>query len=183
MGFHDELGYYREFHKVIALPLGDFREVTSAGAVGNTAANGGILDSATTPVHGAEATSESWSLTWAAGNSDIVQQQQSLPDDFEGRCSVYIDLLVKTDNAGGGGIEAASFTANLTFDDGTQIAVTVTDSAPSTTAHLVSARIDPRSLPANAYSVNVQLVPGTHANDPIKLLSARLRYSPRQRGN
>lgn len=178
--FHAEgTGRAREFWKSILLSLSDFREVTSAGAVGNAAANGGVLDSSTSPVHGAEATSEAWSLTWAAANADIVQAQIALPEDFDGRSPVEVDLWVKTDNAGGGSIEAASFSVLSSFDDGAQVTDTATDAVPATTVHKITARIAAADIPDRAGFLNLQLVPGTHANDPIKLLAVRLRYCPR----
>jgi hypothetical protein len=180
MGFHAEgSGRYLPFWSAILLSLHDFREVSSAGAVGNIAANGGILASDTTPLMGAEATSEAHSITWAAGNADIIQAQISLPDDFDGRSPIEVDLWVKTDNTGGGGIEAASFSVLSSFDDGAQVTDTATDSTPATTTHKVTARIAASDIPDNASFLNLQLVPGTHANDPIKLLAARVRYCPR----
>lgn len=159
------------------IALTDWKEVTSAGAVGATAAGGGNLSSDTTPVLGAEATSEAMSITWAAANADIVQCSIALPLDFNDAADATLDLWVKTDNTGGGGIEAASFTVNTSWNNGAIVADAATDSVPSETVHKITATIAAADIPAGAEFVNIQLVPGTHANDPTKLLAARLNFA------
>jgi len=157
--------------------LGDFREVSSAGAVDATAAGGGVLSSDTTPVLGAEATSEAWAIIWEAANQDIVQTSIALPLDFDDAADVTLDLWVRTDNAGGGGVEAATFTVNTSWNNGALVVDTATDASPSETAHKITATIAHADIPAGAEFVNIQLVPGTHANDPVHLLAARLNFT------
>ncbi len=158
------------------LALTDFKEVTSAGAVGATAAGGGNLSNDTSPVLGAEATSEAMSITWAAGNSDIVQCSFALPLDLDDAAAVTFDLWVKTDNTGGGGIDAATFTVNSSWNNGAIVVDTATDGVPSETAHKITATIAAADIPAGAEFVNIQLVPAAHAADPTKLLAARLNF-------
>ena len=160
----------------LPIPLTAFREVTSAGAVGAIAAIGGVLASDTTPVLGAAATSEAMQIVWAAGNADIIQASISLPGDFSGAFDVLLELQVLTDNAGGGGIEAATFTVNSSWDNGAQVVDTATDGTPAVTVHKVTATIAAADVADAPSFVNIQLVPGTHANDPIHLLSARLVF-------
>lgn len=179
MGYTDPQGVYHAYQGCIPLSLNDFREVSSAGAVGNIVANGGLLASDTTPILGAAATSEAMQLTWAAGNSDIIQCQIALPPDFDGRDDVILELGVLTDNSGGGGIEAATFSVLTSWDNGAQVTDTATDSVPAITFHRTTARIAAADIPDSAMSLNIQLVAGTHANDPISLLAARLLYTPR----
>ncbi len=179
MGYTDNNGTYHEFRRHIDLALQDFREVTTAGAVSNIAGNGGILASDTTPVFGAAATSEAWIINWAAGNSDIIQCQKSLPSDFDGRDDVLLELWVLTDNAGGGGIEAGTFSVLTSWDNGAQVTDTATDSTPATTIHKITARIAAADIPDSPSVLNIQLVLGTHANDPVHLLAGRLSYTPR----
>lgn len=179
MGFTDSQGAYHEFRSRIPISLNDFREVSTAGAVSNVAANGGLLASDTTPILGAEATSEAMCINWAAANSDIIQAQVPLPPDFNGKEDVLLQLWVLTDNAGGGGIEAGTFSVLTSWDNGAQVTDTATDSVPATTSHLITARIAAADIPDRASFVNIQLVLGTHANDPIHLLSAALDYVPR----
>lgn len=175
---HDSRGNYYEFRKSVDLSLNDFREVSSAGAVGDTTANGGLLSSDTTPVLGAEATSEAQAIIWAAGNSDIVQTNLALPPDFSGEDDVLVELWVLTDNAGGGGIEAGTFSVLSSWDNAAQVTDTATDSVPTTTAHKITARIAAADIPDRPSFVNLQLVLGTHANDPVHLLAGRISYVP-----
>jgi len=179
MGFTGRQGGYHAYYKTIPLKLTDWREVTSAGAVGAVAAAGGVLASDTTPIMGAETTTESMSLAWAAANSDIIQQQVALPDDFDDNEDVLIDLEVYTDNTGGGSIEAGTFTVLTSWNNGTQVSDACTDGTPAVTTHQNTARISADDIPAGARYVNIQLVLGTHAADPVRLLSSRLRYLPK----
>lgn len=177
MPFSQENSYY-EHRKSVELSLNDFREVTTAGAVGNIVANGGLLASDTTPVLGAEATTEAQAIIWAAGNSDIVQANKVLPPDFSGKDDVLIELWVLTDNTGGGGIEAATFSVLTSWDNAAQVTDTATDSVPATTVHKVTAVVAAADIPDNPSFLNVQLVLGTHANDPVHLLAGRVSYVP-----
>lgn len=178
---NDAQGNYHAFRKAILLSLHDWREAASTGAVGAIAANGGILASDTTPIMGAETTTEAHSIQWAAANADIIQASLALPEDFDARDDVLLDLFVLTDNTGGGGIEAASFSVLTSWDNGAQVTDTATDDVPATTVHKITARIAAADISPKLPSfVNIQLVPGTHANDPIRLLAARLTYFPRK---
>jgi hypothetical protein len=179
MGYQSSEGVYHAFLSPILLSLNDFREVSSAGAVGAIAANGGILASDTSPAMGAEATTEAMAIIWVAGNSDIIQAQVSLPQDFDGRSDVTVDLWVLTDNTGGGSIEAASYSVLTSWDNGSQVTDTATDSTPAITSHKITATIAHADIPDSASFVNIQLVLGTHAADPVHLLAARLNYIPR----
>lgn len=161
----------------VNLDLGAWREVSSAGAVGDTTANGGVLASDTTPIFGAEGTTEALAIKWAAGNADIIQIAVSLPPDVNGSAAVTLDLWVLTDNAGGGGIDAASFSVLTSWDNGSQVTDTATDSVPATTVHKITATIDAGDVPATPGFLNIQLVPAAHASDPTHLLAARLNYT------
>jgi len=162
-------------HASIPISLFDFREVTSGSDVGNAAANGGILASDTTPILRGDA-AESQEIAWAAANADIIACQITLPTDFDGSANATLDLFVYTDNAGGGGIEAASFTVETSWDGGAIVSDSATDSVPATTIHKVTATIAAADIPDTASIVSIDLTPGTHANDPIQLVGARLNY-------
>ncbi len=174
----NQSGAYVPFASYVPISLNDFREVTAGGAVSNIAANGGLLASDTTPVLGAES-SKSMSLTWAAANADIIQAQVQLPPNFDGRCDAAVDLWILTDNSGGGGIDAGSFTVVTSWDNGTSVSDTATDSVPATTLHKITAIIAAADIPDSASFVNIQLTLNAHANDPIHLLAARLSFQPR----
>jgi hypothetical protein len=161
----------REF---IPLPLHGWREVTSGGDVGNVAANGGILASDTTPIMRGDA-AESQEIAWAAANADIIACQVPLPPWVDGTQDILFEAHVVTDNAGGGGIEAATFTVETSWDGGAVVSDTATDTTPAITHHLITATIAAADIPDAPSYVTIMLTPGTHANDPIALTNARLR--------
>lgn len=159
----------------IALSLYDFREVTSGGDVGNIVANGGVLASDTTPILRGDA-AESQEIAWAAANQDIIAAHVTLPPDFDGAQDVLVDLFVLTDNSGGGGIEAATFTVETGWDGGALVSDAATDSTPAVTLHKVTATVAAADVPDAPSVLTLMLTPGVHANDPISLLGARILY-------
>jgi len=176
---YDSQSNHYEHRKSVELSLHDFREVTTAGAVGAIAANGGLLASDTDPVMGAETTTEAHAIIWAAGNSDIIQCSKVLPPDFSGKDDVLIELWVLTDNTGGGSIEAGTFSVLTSWDNAAQVTDAATDSVPATTVHKVTATVAAADIPDSPSFVNIQLVLGTHANDPVHLLAGRVSYVPK----
>ncbi len=160
----------------VAFGLNDLRETTTGGVVGNTAANGGLLASDTTPALGASA-NKSQILTWVAGNTDTVAFSRALPSDVDGTQPVYVDLCVYTDNSGGGGIDAATFSAVTSWDGAAPVTDTATDGTPATTLHVVTATIDAADVPDAPSTFTVLLTPGAHAADPVILTGGRLRYT------
>lgn len=162
----------------ILLSLNDFREVSSGGDVGAITANGGILASDTTPILRGDAL-ESQEISWAAGNSDIIGLQLTLPSDFDGNQPATVDLFVYTDNTGGGGIEAASFTVETGWDGVALVSDAATDSVPAVTYHKITATIAAADIPSAPNVLTLMLTPGTHANDPIQLVGARINYARR----
>jgi len=159
----------------LLLSLYDFREVSSGGDVANIAANGGLLASDTTPILRGDA-AESQEIAWAAANADIVATQITLPPDVDGSKPITVDLFVYTDNTGGGGIEAATFTVETSWDGGALVSDAATDAPPATTIHKVTATIAAADIPDSPSVLTLMLTPGTHANDPVQLVGARLNY-------
>jgi hypothetical protein len=161
----------------VLFSLHELREVDANGDVGNAAANGGLLASDTTPILRATATTEYEEVSWAATNVDPVQLQTALPSDFDGTGSVTLDLWVYTDNAGGGGIDAATFTVETSWDGGSLVSDTATDGSPATSIHKITATIDAADVPDAASFVTIKLIPAAHGNDPTQLVAARLNYT------
>lgn len=156
----------------IPIPLTAFREVDSNGDVGNTAANGGLLASDTTPIFRADA-AESLEINWAAGNSDIISAQLTLPTDFDGSANATLDLWIY----GAGTTDAGTFSVLTSWDGAAQVTDTADDSATkSTSVHKITATIAAADIPDTAHRVSIQLVLGTHATDAINLVAARLNY-------
>lgn len=159
----------------ILFSLHNLREVDANGDVANAAGNGGLLASDTTPILRADA-AESEEVVWAATNVDAVQLQTSLPPDLDDTADVQVDLFVLTDNAGGGGIDAASFTVESSWDGGAKVSDSATDAVPATTRHKISATIAAADVPATPGALTLTLIPNAHANDPISLVAVRLLY-------
>lgn len=159
----------------IPLSLYEFREVTAGGDVGNAAANGGVLASDTTPIMRGDA-AESAEIVWAATNVDPISTQITLPADFSGASNVTIDLFVYTDNAGGGGIDAATFTVETSWDGGALVSDAATDGTPATSIHKITATVAAADIPDSASILTIALTPAAHANDPTQLVGARVNY-------
>ncbi len=175
MGVTHKTGSYSPFRSPIRLSLHDFREVDANGAVSNIAGNGGILASDTTPIMRNTSGVVAQEISWATGNVDPILCQTSLPEDFDGREDVVLELTVRS-----GTTNAATFTALTSWDGGTNVSTTVTDGALSATNHVIRATIPASSIPDTAASVAVHLTPATHATDIINLVNARLLYLPKR---
>lgn len=176
---HNRNGVYYASKKCIVLSLHDFREVDGSGDYGNIVANGGILASDTTPILRANA-AETPEIAWAAANVDPIAAHIGLPEDFDGAEPVQVELLALTDNAGGGGIDAATFTVETGWDGGALVSDTATDSVPATTVHTVNAEIAAADIPDEPKSLVVALTPAAHGNDPTMLQGVRIWYTPKQ---
>jgi hypothetical protein len=161
----------------IPISLYDFREVDSSGDVANTAGNGGLLASDTTPILRGDATTEAQEIHWATSNVDKVAFQTSLPPDLDDTADVLLDLYVRTDNSGGGGIDPATFTVETSWNGAALVTDTATDAAPASSYHVVTATVAAADVPASAGVLTCILTPGAHANDPVQLLGARIRYT------
>ncbi len=170
MSFQDAQGNFHQFHGRICVSVNDFREVGS-GDVGNIVANGGILASDTTPALIGASTGISQEITWVTGNVDPIVCQFTLPQNFDGRDDVLIDLWVSS-----GTTDVATFSVATSWDAG----ATVTDSASdagtlSATRHKITATVSAADIPDNASFVSVQLTPPTHATNAIQLSGMLIR--------
>lgn len=163
------------FRDSIGVPLTSFRIVDSSHDVGNTAANGGVPASDTTPALRHGATGQE--IVWAAADQTLVMATVVLPEGFDGTADVLVDFFVKTDNTGGGGIEAAGIAIDSRWDDtGVQVIDTATDSSPATTMHTITATITADGVTDAARTVHFTLQPSVHANDPVILCGVRIRF-------
>lgn len=160
----------------VCFKLTDLRETTSGGDVANAAGNGGLLASDTTPILRGDSTN-SQEVSWAAGNADVVMLTTTLPPDVDGGQNVTLDLWVYTDNSGGGGIDAATFTVQTNWDGGAAVSDTATDGSPATSIHKITATIAASDVPATPSLLTILLTPAAHAADPVQLVGARLNYT------
>jgi hypothetical protein len=152
-----------------------FRETSADGDVGDITANGGILASDTSPI--LRATGKTQEISWAAGNADPISVALVLPPSFVGTSDVTVDLWVYTDNAGGGGIDAATFTVESSWDGGAAVSDTATDGTPAITIHKNTATIANADIPNTARLVTFILTPAAHAADPIQLVGMAVNFT------
>jgi hypothetical protein len=175
MGFHSSQGVYSAFRKTVALSLNDFRVTTATGDVGDTTANGGVLSSNTAPVLSGTASTVSQQISWATGSVPQILTQISLPEDFDGRDNVLIDLWVNS-----GTTDAATFTVLTNWNGAAaDVSDTADDAATkSATTHKITAVVSAADIPDSASFVSIALTPAAHATNAIQLVAARLTYVP-----
>ncbi len=166
--YSDNSGISHTFRGFAPLPLVNFREAT-AGDVGAIAAVGGVLCSDSTPALSGTGTTVGQQISWVAGNVDQILIDVPLPENFDGRDDVLLELLVSSGSA-----DLASFTVVTSWDGGANVTDTATDPAASATFHKIYARIAAADIPDQACTVSVALTPAAHATNPIVLKSARL---------
>jgi len=159
----------------VDIKLTDWRIVSSGGDVGDTTANGGLLSSNTAPLLRGDA-NESQEIVWAASGVVALQCSFPVPLNMDLTQDARLELDVLTDNAGGGGIDAASFGVECSFDGATQVADTATDGTPATTSHTISATIAAADMPDTARRITIAITPAAHGNDPIALELSKLVY-------
>lgn len=157
--------------KTIQLSLNDFREVDTSTDVSNIAANGGLLASDTTPILRADA-AESWEISWAAGNADIIAAHIALPVDFNGARDVTVRATVSS-----GSTDAFSATIETGWDGGTLVVDAFDDSATkSATKHEISATILAADIPDAARTLTIIITPSAHATNAAQLHNIALDY-------
>lgn len=174
MGYHDNQRVYHAFRETIPLSLVTAREATT-GDVGAIAANGGLLASDTTPALSGTGSTVSQQILWAASNVDQILWDQPLPEDFDGRDDVLVDLLV----ASGGTSDLASFSVLTSWDGAANVTDTATDPAASTTYHWITATISAADIPDTAGTVSIALVPAAHGTDTVAIKAVRIRHTQR----
>jgi hypothetical protein len=167
-------GSYAAFRKPLRLSLHDFRECDANGDVGAITANGGILASDTTPIMRGAAGLISQEISWAASNSDPIIAQTTLPEDFDGRGNVFVELWVNS-----GTTDPATFTVATSWSAGATVSDTATDGAKSATTHKISCEIDAADIPDGATHLTLMLTPAAHTTNAIQMENIRVGYLPR----
>lgn len=157
----------------IPISLMSLREVSSM-AVGNIAANGGLLASDTTPIlqpiNGA--TDGCQEVVWAAGNADPVIFQVPLPPNLDDAA----DLVLHTRMRSGGTTNAVGFTVDSWFNEGDTKVTDTSETNQTNTWEEKIATIAAADVPAGAQTVTISLTPVTHATDNMQLSAVWLEY-------
>lgn len=157
----------------IPLSLMQFREAATM-AVGNAAANGGVLASDTTPIlqpiNGA--TDGCQELVWAASNNDAVITTVALPPDLDDTA----DLVLHTRTVSGGTTNAVGFTVDTWFNEG-DTKVTDTSETNQTTSWAEKiTTIAAADVPSGAQTITISLTPVAHTTDTMAMSAAWLEY-------
>lgn len=157
----------------ISIPLMTVREASGMD-VGAIAANGGLLASDTTPLLEAinGATDGCQRIVWAAGNSDAIIFQVTLPADFDD--SQILQVYFRT--AMGGATDTPTCTLNTYWDEGDTKVVDTEDWDMGTTYSNTNIAVAAADIPSSPTTVTCEFVPGTHANDAIYVTGIYLRY-------
>lgn len=157
----------------IGIPLNTFREIAT-GAVGNIAANGGVLASDTTPIlqplNGA--TDSCQAIVWAASNNDAIMTSIPLPPNLDDTA----DLVLHTRIVSGGTTDAVGFTVSTWYNEGdTKIDDTSQTNQTTTWAEKITT-IANGDVPSGAQTVTIVLTPVAHTTDTLSLSAAWLEY-------
>lgn len=158
----------------IGLPLNVWREASTFD-VGNTAANGGILASDTTPVLDAinGGTDGCQRLLWAATNTDQIVANFVLPPDLDEAS----DLVLHCRIASGGTTDAVGFTVETFFNEGDTKVSDTTTTNQTTSYTEVTATIAAADVPAGAQTVTIGLTPVAHGTDTLAMSACWLEYT------
>jgi hypothetical protein len=162
----------------VPLTLMQWREVSSM-AVGNAAANGGLLASDTTPIlqpiNGA--TDGCQELVWAASNNDPIATTVALPPDLDDTA----DLVLHTRIVSGGTTDAVGFTVDTWFNEGdTKVSDTSETNQTATWAEKITT-IAAADVPAGAQTITISLTPVAHTTNTLALSAAWLEYKTKLR--
>lgn len=157
----------------IPIPLTALREV-STGAVGNAAANGGLLASDTTPtlspLNGA--TDPTQLVTWASSNNDVLMFQVPIPPDIDTTHATPLEFHFII--ASGGTTNAVGFTVNLMVDGAQAVEVLLTNTN-QTTAFLERTALNGAAVGAGQ-TLTVLLTPFAHTTDTLRMKACWIEY-------
>ncbi|MDD5774372.1 MAG: DUF2190 family protein [Candidatus Omnitrophica bacterium] len=162
----------------VPLSLMAFREAASM-AVGNAAANGGLLASDTTPIlqpiNGA--TDGCQEIVWAASNNDPIITTIALPPDLDDSA----DLVLHSRIVSGGTTDAVGFTVDTWFNENdTKVSDTSQTNQTATWAEKITT-IAAADVPAGAQTVTISLTPVAHTTDTMAVSAVWLEYKTKIR--
>jgi hypothetical protein len=157
----------------IPISLMQLREAATM-AVGNIAANGGLLASDTTPIlqpiNGA--TDGCQEVVWAASNNDVVIFQTPLPPNLDDTADLVLHARIRS----GGTTDAVGFTVESWFNEGdTKVSDTSETNQTNTWAEKI-ATIGNADVPAGAQTLTIALTPAAHTTDNMQLSALWLEY-------
>jgi len=158
----------------IPIPLATLREA-AAFAVGNIAANGGLLASDTTPVLGPATASPldgCQVVTWAASNNDPVIFQIPLPPDLDDAADIVIHTRIKS----AGTTNAVGFTCDAYFNEGDTLVEDTGETNQTATWAEKIITIAAADVPAGAQTLSVSLTPAAHTTNAMYMSALWIEY-------
>ena len=158
----------------INIPLTSLRECSS-GAVGNIAANGGILASDTTPVLSpvlASPLDACQEVDWVNSNNDPVLFQTALPPDLDDGADLVIHSRIRS----GGTSNAVGFVCTSYFNEGdtTQSDTGETNQTNTWAEKIIT--IGAGDVPSGAQTLTCILTPAAHTTDHMYLSALWIEY-------
>lgn len=162
--------------RVIPISLADLREIV-ANDIPNTAANGGLLASDTTPIlqRTNGATDPKLRVSWAAGNVDPVSFDVPTPQDIQPKADIFVDLWLQMGGATDTpvvGVDLREGVGDANFGGNT--------AALSATLRKLSVRGKGSNVFGNTPGFTVTITPAAHATDALRLTGVFFRYTVRQ---
>lgn len=156
----------------IDIPLDRWREVTT-NDITNATGNGGILATDTTPTleYVSGDTDSQIRVLWAAGNTDPIAVQLTLPSDLDRTQSIVFAF-----NGVGGAADSAALTLDVFFDSGDTKVETSTLGWTATQATR-TATVTASDIPSTALTMSVELTPATHATDTMTMYCSYITYT------
>jgi hypothetical protein len=136
--------------------------------------NSTYLTTTTTPALTFDGPNHFELVRWPANDNTNLRVSFALPEGVDGEREVTVDLFVRTENAGGGSINAASFTVYSSWDNAASVSDVAMDSSPSETLHTITATISAADIPTTPRRLTLILQPVGHVNDPIILTDVRV---------
>lgn len=159
--------------RFLPVSLMQLREATNFD-VGNTAANGGVLASDTTPILDGinDATDGCQQVRWAASNNDQVVFQTPLPPDLDDTKDVVLHFRIKS----AGTTDAVGFTVDSFFNEGDTKVVDISQTNQTTDWLEKTATIAAADVPSGAQTLTVGLTPVAHTTDIMYLSAVWIEY-------
>lgn len=157
----------------IPVSLTELREVSS-GDVANTAGNGGVLASDTTPILEAinGVTDGCQRLNWATSDSDAVMLQKPLPPDLNTSADIVLHFRASSDGTNNPELNIASW-----FNEGDTKVEDATAAISVATYTEYTATIAAADVPAGAQILTSIITPATHAQDALYLTGVWIEYT------
>lgn len=158
----------------IPVPLAVLREIAT-NAIPNTAANGGLLASDTTPILSTTNgdTDSALRVQWASSNSDPIIFQVPLPPDLDADANVEVHFRA----ASGGATNSPVISADSYFNEGDTKIEDDSAAVTGTSYAEYVITIAAADVPSGAQTLTCELTPGAHTTDALYMTAIWVEYT------